>query len=959
MTLRTLPCLPILLFSVLFFGCEGPSGTEGGDERTLTDGGLIADDGLNANMGDAELVELDTGLDMSRGLNSILPNRVPKTGDIQVRLIGLGFTEGMTVNIGSLRCGQLELQSETQATCVVPEMTVGHKDLIIRWTETGHVREIVDGVEVYEPLTLSGIQPNRAHVSGGQLAWVSGTGFTETARAFVGDARAEILRVVDNGQSIRIQIPEGAPGLADVRVENINGRAVLEGEFEFFEPLTLSEITPRISGPDGLDRVTLRGGGLGATSEVWFGDVRAQVISSLLERRRLDVLIPPNDSVGLVDVVVENLGQRAVMEQSFVFVGEANNTVSLSHVVPNRVAVNTFSTIYLAGHGFTDTLIVTLDDRNVECVVESTSVATCIVNRLSVGVETLLVSDPTTGLSDEAALEFFVDVEIFTITPEYGSQAGGTLIEIEGSGFSEETEFKLGDVPVEVLSVTATAVVGKTGSSQPGLVDLYAVGFEDSAVLVGAYEYLNPVLSLGGVTGDDITNNLNVTVVDAYTSEALIGAQVIVQGISTGQLWRSRTDDRGQVTFGDEDLDLPVSVTAAYPGYFTETLNRVTSEDTTLLMIPSSPPESESSSGEGSSEPPPVIRGNLEGLSALKKPDENGVTVVAFVESSTIIDGFGQPFNPISEPFLLLEDGPFEFVVEPGEFAVVGIAGYVETAAIESYETGRSTIEDLRKSLQPIQMGMIRHIMVDMGDERDDLTLRLTVPMQQATRVEFDNPPGGGSGPNRFTLDVVLDLQSDGYYDLRFFQSLTVPTFDFGTLPDLSLLQGVRFSWTGKAIEVPLFSIGLSSMNPELRTKSTSWMMTDRNMDDVLVGPFVGTIALGPRPLVATLGLEVTWDVHDGYYGRQTEVADCHFIVFYKDYEPVWISVVPGAAAEIELPLLLAGEGAGEIITSSDRLHVMIESYLFSSDFSYSDFSLYDVLGMGSFDSTSLVFSAL
>jgi hypothetical protein len=959
MTLRTPKWLFILLFSGMFIGCDGSSTPNGDDERTLTDGGTLLDADIAESGNDVGVVVSDTGFDLSRAINSILPNRVPKTGDSEVRLIGLGFSDDMTVNIGSLRCGQLELQSETQATCIVPELPVGQKDLIIRWTGTGHVRELVDGVEVYEPLVLTGIQPNRAHVSGGQLAWVSGAGFTETARAFIGGARAEIVRVVDNGQSIRIQIPEGTPGLGDVRVENINGRAVLEDGFEFFEPLALTEITPRVSGPEGLDRVILRGVGLGETSEVWFGDVRAEVISSLLQRRRIDVRIPPTDAVGLVDVVVENLGQRALMEQSFVFVGEAEGSPSLSHVVPNRIPVNTFSTIYLAGHGFTSNLVVTLADRDVECDVTSVSVATCVVNELSPGMQNLMVSDASTGLSGEVVLEFFVDVEVFTISPEYGSQAGGTLIEIEGVGFSEDTEFKLGEVPVEVLSVTATSMVGKTGPSQPGLADLHAVGLEDSAILVGAFEYLNPVLSLGGVTGDDITNNLNVTIVDAYTSEALIGAQVIVQGISTGQLWRSRTDDRGQVTFGDEDLSLPVSVTAAYPGYFTETLNRVTSEDTTLLMIPSSPPESESSSGEGNNEPPPVIRGTLEGLSSLKKPDEDGVTVVAFVESSSILDGFGLPFNPISEPLMMLEDGPFEFVVEPGEFAVVGIAGYVETATIESYESGRSTIEDLRKSLQPIQMGMVRHVMVDMGDERDNLTLRLTVPMRQATRVEFDNPPGGTSGPNRFTLDVVLDLQSDGYYDLRFYQSLTVPSFDFGTLPDLSLLQGVRFSWTGDAIEVPLFSIGGVSANPELRTRSTSWMVTDRNMDDVLIGPFVGTIALGPRPLVPTQGIEVNWEAHDGYYGRQTEVADCHFIVFYKDYEPAWISVVPGAASEIELPLLLAGEGAGEILTSSDTLHVMIESYLFSSHFSYSDFSLYDVLGMGSFDSTSLVFSQL
>ena len=39
--------------------------------------------------------------------------------------------------------------------------------------------------------------------------------------------------------------------------------------------------------------------------------------------------------------------------------------------------------------------------------------------------------------------------------------------------------------------------------------------------------------------------------------------------------------------------------------------------------------------------------------------------------------------------------------------------------------------------MQPIQMGMVRHVMVDMGDERDNIDVRLTIPMRTATRVEL------------------------------------------------------------------------------------------------------------------------------------------------------------------------------------------------------------------------------
>lgn len=958
MTLRSVIYVAIVAIFGALLGCDPTPSAESADDRSVSDGGLVNDDG-SMPTSDAAVGEGDSDVFVNRSLNSVLPNRVPRTGETSIRLVGLGFSDDMVVNVGSLPCASLAIESETRATCVVPMLSTGFKDLIIRWTATGHVRELIDGIEIYEPVALTGIQPNRGHVSGGQLAWISGAGFTENARAFVGDQRAEIIRVVDNGQSIRIQIPPGDPGKATVRVENINGRAVIEDGFEYYEPLAVSEITPRVAGPEGAERVILRGVGLGETSEVFFGEVRAEVIASLLERQRLDVRIPPHNATGLVDVTVENLGQRVVVEDAFAFVGTAGGEARVDYAVPRRLPVNSFTTVYLGGLGFSQSLTAHLDGRGVECTVRNDYLAECLINGMSVGSQTLSIEDPTTGLAATVPLEFFVDVEVYAVTPDYGSQAGGTLIEIEGVGFTEETTFMLGEVPVDVMSVTSNLVVAMTGASQPGRVDLQAVGQEDTALLVGAFEYLNPILSLGGITGEEIAGNLNVTVVDAYTSEPLVDAQVVVQGLSTGGLWRDRTDDRGQVTFGDENLSLPVAVTAAYSGYYTETLNRVTAEDATLLMIPTTPPESESSSGEGSTEPPPVIRGSLEGLASLKKPDEEGVTVVAFIESTTIIDGFGMPFNPIAEPYLMYEDGPFELQVSPGEFAVVAVAGYVETAAIEAYENQQSSIEDLRKNIQPIQMGMVRHVMVDMGDERDNVDVRLTIPMRTATRVEFDNPPGGGNGPNRFTLDVVLNMQSDGFYDLRFFQSRTTPTFDFGTLPDLVLMPGIEFAWTGEAVKAPVFSLGGTGANADLQTRSTSWMTTDRNLEYVIISPFVSTLELGARPLRTTGAVEITWDAHMGYSGRQAEVADCHFVILYKDYNPVWISVVPGAATELELPRLLAGEGVDDVISSTDVLHVYLESYLFSGDFSYSDFSLYDVLGMGSFDSVSVLFSEL
>lgn len=956
--------LRIFLCGVVVFGataCGGSDPTNANDSRELNDAGMSSDGLEDDDGGIATNENADAEASIERSVNSVLPNRVPRSGGTSIRIIGLGFSDDLTLTIGTARCLELSVQSETQATCVVPEMTLGRKNLIMRWAESGHVRELRDAIEVYEPLTLGSLQPDRGHVGGGQLVWLSGSGFTETARVFVGGERAEIIRVIDGGRSIRLQVPPGQPGEADVVVENINGRAVIESGFTYFEPLVLDEVTPRVSGADGVDRVILRGAGLAESSQVWFGAVQAEVLASLLERQRLDVRIPPNTASGLVDVRVENAGGTAVMEEAFFFLSESSaaTSPSVDQILPMRLPVNVFSTIYVAGNGFTEGLTVSSNGRTLDCNLVDTSLVTCTIQQMRVGTDTLTITDVQTDLASTWEIEFYQSVDLVSINPRYGSQSGGTLVEVEGLGFTENTQFWLGESPLEIVSVSDGLVTGRTTSSQPGLVDLRADNEADTALLVGVYEYLDPLLTLGGVSGEEIRNNINVTVMDIYTNEPIDNAQVVVQGLTTNRIWRAFSDERGQVTIGDEALELPAAVTAAKSGYFTETLNRVTAEDTTLLLIPTTPPESEPSGGGGDGEPYPIIRGRLEGLSGLKKPDQEGLTVAAFIESSTIVDGNGEAINPIPEPFLMLEDGPFSFDVEPGEFAVIGMAGYLEVAKITEYQNGITSIEELRKSLQPTQMGAARHIMVDMGDERDNVVVRLTVPMKQEIAVDFDNPPAGVNGPNRFSLDVVLDLQSDGYYDLRFVQQGQEPEFEFRSLPDLNLLSGVKLDWTGEAIKVPLFSLGGIGDDAQFRTRSTSWVSTDRNQATLTVSPFVGSVDLGPRSIFRGEELDVSWSVHDGYSGQPTEPADCHFLILYQNYEPVWISVVPGAANEIELPAIMAAEGVDAGFGSGEPLHMMIESYIFSSAFSYRDFSLYDVLGMGTFDSMAFSFGQI
>ena len=93
--------------------------------------------------------------------------------------------------------------------------------------------------------------------------------------------------------------------------------------------------------------------------------------------------------------------------------------------MPRRLPVNSFSTVYLGGSGFSPALTAQLDDRAVTCNVQNAYSAECQVNGMSVGTQTLSIEDETTGLVATIPLEFFLDVEVYAVTPTMAAKLGG------------------------------------------------------------------------------------------------------------------------------------------------------------------------------------------------------------------------------------------------------------------------------------------------------------------------------------------------------------------------------------------------------------------------------------------------------------------------------------------------------------------------------------------------------
>ena len=80
--------------------------------------------------------------------------------------------------------------------------------------------DVPDGggdTDAFVPLSLNRIVESAGMPAGGERISLFGEGFQEGAKVFFGEARGTTVLVMDSGQ-INCNVPEGEPGLVDVRV---------------------------------------------------------------------------------------------------------------------------------------------------------------------------------------------------------------------------------------------------------------------------------------------------------------------------------------------------------------------------------------------------------------------------------------------------------------------------------------------------------------------------------------------------------------------------------------------------------------------------------------------------------------------------------------------------------------------------------------------------------------------
>ncbi len=210
---------------------------------------------------------------------AVSPNHGPATGGTTVDIFGADFAHGVNsgtlVNFGSTPAQSVTWIDAGHIQAVSPASDSSGTVDITATTLTGSSEISSNDQFTFQPV-VSSVSPNEGPTSGGQAVNIGGAGFIGATAVFFGATPASSFSV-SNGGLIMAVTPAEAAGTVDVIVTS-NGQTSqtsLSDNYTFFNPPSLTSVSPKNGPAAGGQSVTITGANLTGATSVSFGGTAA------------------------------------------------------------------------------------------------------------------------------------------------------------------------------------------------------------------------------------------------------------------------------------------------------------------------------------------------------------------------------------------------------------------------------------------------------------------------------------------------------------------------------------------------------------------------------------------------------------------------------------------------------------------------------------------------------------
>jgi photosystem II stability/assembly factor-like uncharacterized protein len=441
---------------------------------------------------DPELGDASTGSDAQLpptptadlAFTSIEPAIAEPAGGIDVLLRGDGFRDGVYVLFGAVVAPDVFVVDARTLIVRVPPHPPGRVDVLVGHPELNRGEPIVlpNAFTYNSRRSVTSVQPSELPRDGGVPVEIRGHGFDADTRVAFGSRLAIAQRVVD-ANTMTAVAPGGDFGWTSIHLAHPDGFSTLEQAVFHYEAPVIFSADPLWyqSFPDGAPFV-LHGRGLVADAEVRIGDTPATVLAASVDGTSMTVATPPftDAGTGPLPLTVTTRWGSARLVDGLLPSQPAANCTTLTPTTASTVGGDAL-TIACNTTRFDPrrpaSLMVLVGARPATIVAQTTTGIT-ITNpggqagptRLVILNEAGTVADlPLTLVAPPGALR------LDAVTPNRGPPAGGTAIELVGSGFTTNTAVRIGALPapsVRRISGERLAVTTPPGSPGPAAITL-------------------------------------------------------------------------------------------------------------------------------------------------------------------------------------------------------------------------------------------------------------------------------------------------------------------------------------------------------------------------------------------------------------------------------------------------------------------------------------------------------
>jgi uncharacterized protein YhjY with autotransporter beta-barrel domain len=414
-------------------------------------------------------------------ITNVSPTVGPLAGGNSIGINGANLMDVTSVKFGGVSAA-FTLNSGNGLTAVAPPGSAGTVDIVVIAPAGSSAVSAADHYTYANPPaapTITGLAPTSGSTAGGNSVVITGTNLSTAVAVRFGSVGANYT--VNSDTQITAVAPSGSVGTIDIVVTNVTAASATNASDKYSYVSTVPTVTavsPNSGSVTGGASVILTGTNFTGATAVKFGSASVSTFT-VVSATQITVASPATSTAGAVDITVVTPNGVSATSTADQFTYQAPPTPTVTGVTPNSGASQGDEFVTVAGTNFIDVTAVKVNGQSTAFKVISPTTLTLNFYGGPAGTTAdITVTTPggtsATSTADQYTFVAAAAPAISSISPSSGPTAGGTLVVVNGTGFTNVISVRFGNqtvTSIPSLYDNQMQVLAPAGVA-PGTVDI-------------------------------------------------------------------------------------------------------------------------------------------------------------------------------------------------------------------------------------------------------------------------------------------------------------------------------------------------------------------------------------------------------------------------------------------------------------------------------------------------------